>query len=195
MKGMKKLMQRLKNGIYNMKLVQKLSLLLTAIVVLSLTAVFHFVWKFYSKDMEKTTNALFVQISTSIKTVMDNTVNNLNALAKAPLYSKQLHEELNRNQILSSESIAKMQYSSDIVGTTDNLHHVIALYNRSGNIAYSSAVMSMAYVVRQYYDMWYKVRKRKTAVSALRAFPAAKSSWFVQFHAWSRVSRRWIRSV
>ncbi|HHX38157.1 MAG TPA: sensor histidine kinase [Clostridiaceae bacterium] len=124
--------------------------------------------------MEKTTNALFVQISTSIKTVMDNTVNNLNALAKAPLYSTQLQEELNRNQILSSESIAKMQYSSDIVGTTDNLHHVIALYNRSGNIAYSSAVMSMAYVVRQYYDMWYKAAEKENGGICITGFPGGE---------------------
>lgn len=170
-KGIKKIISKVRVFFFSIKMANKLSILLTMIVLLSLTVVSWLSWVLYTRDVEKVTESLFMQIAISFEAAMDNTINNLNAIAKAPLYSKNMQEELSVDQILSNESIAEMRYSLDMVSPTERLQYVIVLYSISGKVAFSSTTSSMAYVIRQYYDTWYEAAEKENGDICITGFP------------------------
>jgi len=171
------LWQRVKTWALDLKLAQKLSIMLTAVILLLLTIIFRIEWNLYSQDMENTTGALFMQVSYSFETIMDNSISNLNALSKAPLYSSEMQEDMKNDRVLSNESVEKMQYSRDVVGTTDSLHHVIALYSKSGRPLFSSALTNLSYVVKDYYDEWYAAAKEKNGAVCITGFPETEENF------------------
>ena len=170
-------LKRVKTWVLDLKLAQKLSIILTAVILLSLTAIFRIEWGMYSQDMENTTGALFMQVSYSFETIMESAISNLNALSKAPLYSTEMQEDMKNDRVLSGESVEKMQYSRDVVSTTDKLHHVIALYSRSGRPLYSSALTNLSYVVKDYYDEWYAAAKEKNGGVCISGFPESEKNF------------------
>ena len=116
-------------------------------------------WTLYDRDIGKATDALFMQISVQVETVMDTVINNLDAIAKAPLYASAMQDELRDGEILSSDSIAKIQYATESFNTADRLHHVIAIYNKNGHVAYFSSTTLVSYLLKNYYDLWYEAAK------------------------------------
>lgn len=155
---MKRLAEKLKRAFCDMKMSQKLSLILAAIVSLSLGIVARMDWALYDRDIGKATDALFMQISVQVETVMDTVINNLDAIAKAPLYASAMQDELRDGEILSSDSIAKIHYATESFNTADRLHHVIAIYNKNGHVAYFSSTTLVSYLLKNYYDLWYDTK-------------------------------------
>lgn len=174
---MKRLAEKLKRAFCDMKMSQKLSLILAAIVSLSLGIVARMDWTLYDRDIGKATDALFMQISVQVETVMDTVINNLDAIAKAPLYASTMQDELRDGEILSSDSIAKIQYATESFNTADRLHHVIAIYNKNGHVAYFSSTTLVSYLLKNYYDLWYEAAKAGNGSIRITGFPVEEQTY------------------
>lgn len=144
-----------------MKMAQKLSLFLTFVVILAISVVVLLDRALYDCDIENTTEALFMQISLQVETVMDTTINNLDAIAKTPLYSAVMQEELRSGDILSEESLAKLWQATEIFNPDERLRYVIAIYNHDGQVAYSSASAQTSYLIKRYYTQWYEAAEKE----------------------------------
>lgn len=175
--NIKKIIQKVRVFVFSIKMAYKLSILLTMIVLLSLILVFWVNWTFYTRNIEEIADSLFMQIAISFETTMDSTINNLNAFAKAPLYSKSMQEELGTDQILSAKSISEMQYSFHAVDSAERLQYAIALYSASGKVAFTSMVNSMTYIVRQYYDIWYEAAEKENGDICITGFPDSEQNF------------------
>ena len=168
---MKKLAKKVKYAFGSMKMAQKLSLILTLVVILALSTVVLLDWALYDRDIENATEALFMQISLQVEMVMDTTINNLDAIAKAPLYSTAMQEELRSGDILSEESQAKIWQATEIFNPDERLRYVIALYNHAGQVAYSSASTQTSYLIKRYYAQWYEAAKKENGGICITSIP------------------------
>lgn len=174
---MKNCISKFKRLLCDMNMAKKLSLLLSLTIAAALFATFRMNLALYDRDMKKASNAVFTQISIQFETVMKNTISNMNAIAKAPLYATKMQDELRQSERLSDESVSKMQQAADIFAADARLHHVIALYDSSGRVAFSSATSANAYLAKQYYDKWYQIAEAGGGGVCITGFPAEEPTF------------------
>lgn len=144
----------MKKLINNMKISEKLCALYIVILLLSLVLISSVDRRIYRTDMENSASTIFGQISDTVELIMEDVSVTLNAFTKAPLYSKQIQQELAQDALFSQDSVWALNYSTEIISASDRPKYIVALYSLNGRIAYYSATNKNAEVLRENADRW-----------------------------------------
>ena len=160
-----------------MKMAQKLCLIYTAILLTTVLVINGVDQHFYANDIRETTTTLFQQTCETFNTVMNNLINSSNALTKTPLYSEEMQSELETGGMLSSESVNRLYFATEVFNPKERLDYVISLYDKYGRLVYSSATVSASYISKKYYQQWYDSAVSSNGAFCIVGFPQNESDY------------------
>ena len=147
-------LRHLRERILDMNMSQKLCVLFSAILIVSIFLTYYITYQASSRSIESVTKSLMIQAAETTVTMLDNTIQTANLITIAPLYSPSLQRAFESGREMTAYQEKDSQFFFTFLNSMPLSTHAAGFYSKDGTLIFSRIPVTSYSVFERSYQTW-----------------------------------------